>query len=443
MMKRILILLLLLLMKGYVHSSGAANQEYLLRYQLKVSTTYRYRQTLINKDAVLSSANVDIMVLSTEGEDFLIGAHSATATNCVFFFSMDEHGRIKNRKIFRQKTMPENAKVDSHVLLDTLSSLAVIEGELFNQAFWEVPEKPVTPAVPGIVATKRYHVKNIDAKQNVCVIQVWDESEQRKQPIQMRKYDLKRNVLVENVVRIDGLGWDLIFQGTESLSEATLQLLKDQCNKAIEVDRFREQTFKPFLSSENRYLKRTAYFELFQTKDETRLSSLYKQFIKNEGDIYFKDIIETFLLEHVKRGDSWAIRILLEYPLLFDFSKELVIKYGISLYDNGFEALRTLSGLSFGNDRDKWLSWYETINLAFPNFRKTTTEKLLLGVSDEDPWVRLFALKQLSEREDVDLMPILEKTANDKDENVRKCATDLLKKLKQKTEKEKSDINTQ
>ncbi len=57
------------------------------------------------------------------------------------------------------------------------------------------------------------------------------------------------------------------------------------------------------------------------------------------------------------------------------------------------------------------------------------------SVISDDHYVRLFSLKQLSQREDVDMEPLLEKALSDEDENVRGFAESELKKLKPQEEK--------
>jgi len=143
------------------------------------------------------------------------------------------------------------------------------------------------------------------------------------------------------------------------------------------------------------------------------------------------------LFDNVEKGKKWAIRTFLE-------QKKRNFKQISDIYPNDFSAkgmvaaeMHDLAGFELGKNTEKWREWFKRVTQAFPKLTETSTKMLLEKVNHEDPWVHVFALKELFRRwynytfEATDkLLTIFEEACADEDSVVKEYAKRRIDKLR-------------
>ena len=173
--------------------------------------------------------------------------------------------------------------------------------------------------------------------------------------------------------------------------------------------------------------------QLARVRNEALLPDIYSDMKKaSRNDIHLRRVFGGLLSNRVGAGELWAVEFLLseKWPASDEDA------YGLPI-----STLENLSGLGFGYDQNMWALWVKRIKGALPKFGDSKTEVLKEHMGNKDPWVRLFALKQLwnrllleerQVRKNMEFVTILRMTSQDEDGLVREFSTKTLEKLRKK-----------
>ena len=94
--------------------------------------------------------------------------------------------------------------------------------------------------------------------------------------------------------------------------------------------------------------------------------------------------------------------------------------------------LEAFAGLSLGDDPAAWRDWFDRVKLAVPAMKHSSTEDFRECLGTGDAWVKIYALTELSRKDDIPIdewRGILENVRRDKHVLVQEVAMDLLRKL--------------
>jgi hypothetical protein len=180
---------------------------------------------------------------------------------------------------------------------------------------------------------------------------------------------------------------------------------------------------------------KNSLFALRDVRDQAVLPSVYEKLSNSaNGDLELENMAEDFLFRRSLIGEEWAVRFLLGAGTKGFSEMRLIIR------ESNIDRFKQLSGLDFGNDIDKWISWVTNIRKEFPKFYDSPEERIRQLISHPVAEVRLYAISLSCEKNLNQSRSILQDALKDDDERIRLFAAKKIKII-DKYEKHKARKN--
>lgn len=395
-----------------------------LQYRWQPGCVYNYETVLVADNGTECVAYETFFeVLSREKDTTTLAVHSSNLSDNVLFVSVADNGQVSGvRRVGGETAVSDGTNANqAHSFL--MRALRV--RELYDNKMWELPSAFLSATSAVSWNGRSFQVlPSGNHTDDVVTLEVRDiglhSSEQH-----FRRFDLTKGTLVEDkVARNNNSRLIMRLRDVQNIEAKDIKRREEQRVNTLNADTFYLRACRPFVNSHDRAVRRTAYLGLFAIADQTLLGTAYSELVKASGtNDYFTSLTDSFLLSNVEKGADWAVDALKN-------ERWTDTQLASDRYLSRVSKLEDLSGLDFGADQDKWSEWLRRVRETLPKLKGTETDHLLKETTHHDPWVRLFVLRQLSGRCDVDMRPILQKAMNDPDRNIQRFAGSALKRLR-------------
>lgn len=420
-----------------------AEQHISLEYKWTEGKIYRYiatieiGQKLVRKSVVkhvcLSSTNptmdepacLAVQTKLLQADDMAAAQKNSIemAQEIISFVGVDKRGAVTWQDISWLATDTQ--------LSPNLVSLIVHRG-LGDELWIHLPDLPVKADEIWIDTTKRFRFQVSKQVEDQSIVRIvgnrispHESSASSQVPVETWTvdFDFRNSQLRKARYQCDdGLVATLTLDAVIDASGRELATLKDAREKAMSENTFIRANCLPSWRRTDvaQETRRELYWLLSNVKDDQLRTAVLKDALTQDmGDITFHafaDISSAAALE----TRNWALCLLVETT---DGANKDV---SAAAHDR----LCEISGLQLQSDGGRWREWLTRLRQGLPKLLESNIEDMKAMAVHDDPWVRLFVLRQLSTRQGVDLVPILEKATYDTDEKIRLFAGATLKRLK-------------
>jgi hypothetical protein len=410
-----------------------------IRYRWTPLNRYTYNMCNVEMGRTQVVADLSIDVINFSNGTWIISVqYPEIDSSCMLFAKVNEQGVVTDRKYsFNIVTNASNTTYSARLPDAFRSSYALSMTKWLPSTIWEVPavnclsssiEKTelskVCPTI--IVSNSTVTIKEEDVKKNGRVTIT---------NCMVRIYNLNSGTLLEVRERTSNEETILRLEGMTAIGQSIisnrLQLYKNS---------YDENEFLLLMCSLGIQLKtktelKNSLFALRDVRDQAVLPSVYEKLSNSaNGDLELENMAEDFLFRRSLIGEEWAVRFLLGAGTKGFSEMRLIIR------ESNIDRFKQLSGLDFGNDIDKWISWVTNIRKEFPKFYDSPEERIRQLISHPVAEVRLYAISLSCEKNLNQSRSILQDALKDDDERIRLFAAKKIKII-DKYEKHKARKN--
>lgn len=387
--------------------SVQASNKPLLRYEWTAQMTSIYTVEVRVGDRIISTSTNILTTLEIQAGEALLAVEDTSSTNYVLFATIDKAGQITNRKLSSLRDFAAVDPADTDAFRKAQSAL-----QLHRFTVVPLPKEPVSLNEPFTDAEG--HGWTCLFEKGLYIIRTTQDSG-TKNPFREYVLDKNRGILVKFIEREQNETISVMLSEFAPVSDERRKHLELLHGGALSLDEFRFRAIRPFARSKDRITRQRAYGALLAISDDAMSLRLAHEMLKlPDSDEGFRFFVSPWFLRGMAKGLPWAIKS-------FETEDWVTLQHA-DLHENAGCSWNALSGLRFVNDRTQMTNWCARIEMVLPEFGKTGTDQMVRALDHTDPWVRMFALRQLSIRREVDLAPLVNKALKDNDPEVRDCA---------------------
>ena len=313
------------------------------------------------------------------------------------------------------------------------------------KAIAELPPAPLKNGKITIFEDKQFVLQG-RSKKNTNIVNIKVSSvDKQVARYEILSFDAKKHLLYKELITGKGAmeSFTMQLKSIEDISKAKLNALINNFQAALTKEEFCMWALRPFLNFKSkdkltqRQVKMAAFAALMSNiKKQEVLCALFKNDILKasmDEPRFCSELVDPYLYNLAMSGKEWAFDMLVS-PERNAKLEKVYAKCPIPI--DGFERFEDLH--NFGKDSGKWKAWYKRIHKVLPQMSASSNDKLTTALDDKDPWVRLFAVRELAKRiEGPQLATMLEKASKDQDEEVREYAKEKLAEMKDESKEDK------
>ena len=419
-----------ILLSGMPLFSSAISRSINLRYTWETGQVLHYQDVSIeqNTRARQMFAKFIVEVIAKTKDGVILKIRNLNQPDFALFTTIDYYGNLISRK----------------VLINNKNNRGISTSPLSWFQFPRIPNFDLHFDKPINLKGYRYLLKKTN-KNNIVRLDIsYIAGEGEMSEKRMVRFDIVKGLLLKSqktLTFIDGTAETYLFELVKLDALDARQIIQcvKEVKEALPEDEFIVYRCAPYLDSKNLNDRRTAILRFCDIKNPKLFEKYYPKVRKaaesllntTKWDTWM--FMDEWLFGEVKRGNKCAI----QYLLLEDWELLRRVQKGFCMFTRS-NHLVNLSGLDFHDNKKKWKEWFNRVPKVFPGLESAGTEKLKAGLDDKDPWVRLFALRELAKRiEGPQLATMLEKASKDQDEEVREYAKEKLAEMKDESKEDK------
>jgi hypothetical protein len=385
------------------------------RYQWKVSHRYTYQSQAEN-----SAFNIVFDVMGHVGNEYnILVSEPSGSPDHSMLLKVDDKGVVKHR-YYRGSVNIYDGSLGAVQRLNAILNLK-------NFCKSEVLELPPASLMKNKIFDyqgRRYSLKDFSSFTNddsFCIEtrDLLREQESSASRIS-RVFDLKRGVLQEYHQGDERTGFGFKLGSSILMNHDLFSKKITECDDALDEDEFRLRVCLPYLSDNSNLVKRGGVLGLLEIQDTKLAPRVYFELSKALGtNAVLSGMVDSYLFKHLEKGAEWALAVILEedWAQLNEYRMELRLSRMVQL-----------TGLKADENPEKWKSWLKMVQKRLPRLRECTVRDLIDATnSNNEPWVRVFAVKELCERPEVDVAQILDSAKVNESKEVRDFASYKLK----------------
>jgi len=398
-----------------------------VQYEWTPGKSYYFLQSINSGDQESLGMPLIIECISQNSKGhFTLCVRIPERSSDLVFPTVDEYGAIQDIRICHNDPMPPKDGKDGRIF-EHVNRIPSVIGA-YDERSWLLPRASSDPgamlSMPGCVFTMQ---QTSLTKQGVIQISVRPLRSERLQTgsqVRTISFNLNRGfptTIVEKgpadfEKRID-------YTKTKQIDGNVIQERHRSLRAAVTVDEYLISNAAEFIAHDNRRIRKTSYIMLQRVESCGQREKVWQHMRPAfSSDPSFKMLLELFLMQSAKSGCDWAIaESLSNWDELSD-----------SLRMRRISVLESFAGVRLGDKPIAWRDWFRRVKLALPAVQNSTKDALRQHLDSEDVWVKIYALIELSEKDDIPIdewRRILKNAIVDQDARVKEVAMDLLRKL--------------
>jgi len=394
-----------------------------VKYDWIPGQSYHFLRSIRNLEQ--ESPRIDMIIECISRKDkncFTLCIRRPFLSSDLVFPTVDEHGAVQDICIYQNELRPaKDSKVEE--ILKYLGQIVSVL-DAYDERLWLLPNVLPESGAMSIAHGKVFvRNKTVQDKKKVVQLTVKPYHSVNEQ-VWTISFDTDRGI----PVAIEDKGYDNLemcidYSEIKQLDESFVKNRRNALMNAVSVDEYIVSNAGEFISHDNHRIKKTAYLLIQRIKSCAERQRMWKRMnLSFSSDPGLNMLTELFLEQSVRGGCDWAIAELLpeKWNKLSEYTR--MRRIGV---------MEACSGLRLGYDPAVWRDWFERIKLEAPMMENSSIKVLEECLDSKDIWVKVYALTELSKRNDISLdewRSILEKAKCDNDVLVQNVSKDLWNK---------------